>query len=71
MRERLNLYVFVERLDYAEVTVLQIEAIRNAESRFQIVTKHRQVREQESTEIDQNALAFRMWQTLDLRDAQD
>src|SRR6185295_14392624 len=71
MRDRFDFYVLREALDCAEVTVLWIEAIRNSVSRFQIVTKHRQVSKYESAEVYQNTFTFRMRQTLDLGDAED
>jgi hypothetical protein len=71
MRDRFEFDVLRERLDGAEDTVLWIEAIRNSERRFEIVTKQRQVREHKRAQVDQDTLAFRMRQTLDLGDAQN
>src|ERR1700754_214513 len=71
MRDSFDFYVLWKRFDCAEDTVLWIEAIWNSVRRFEIVTKHRQICEHESAEVDQNTLAFRMWQTFDPGDAQD
>ena len=71
MRDRLDLHVLRERFDRAKGAVPRFKAIWDPEGSFQVKTKHRQIRQKQSTEIDQDTLSFRMRQALDFGKAQN
>ena len=58
--DRADLDVRIEGFDRAEVAGRRIEAIRNAECRFEHVRLHRKVGQQQRAQIDEHAFALRV-----------
>src|SRR5215831_20589312 len=66
-----NFHVAIKRLEHPEVAVLCVIVVGNAKGSVQPVTHHGHVCQEDRTQVNQFALALRIWKALALRGSQD